>query len=153
MKILLVHNYYQHQGGTDDYVNALNKLLKSKGHEVLLYKENSILINTFSEKIHVGFNLISSKNNRINVIVNKFQPDICHINNIFPKINFSVIKLCKEKHIPIVQTFHDFRYIFLDGIYNEKGGINLLKNYILGILNKSYHNSYLASIFLAISLI
>jgi len=153
MKILLVHNYYQHRGGTDDYVDALSKLLRNKGHEVFLHKEQSISINTSKEKIQTGFNMIFFKNNSISKIINKFKPDICHVNNIFPKINFSVVKLCKEQKIPLVQTFHDFRYIYLDGIYNEKGGRSLLKNYIFDVINKRYHDSYLASIILTISLI
>lgn len=153
MKILLVHNNYQHRGGTDDYVDALKKLLRKKGHKVLLYKEQSSSINNFKEKIKVSLDMILLKNKNISRIIKKFKPDICHLNNLFPKINFSVVKLCIEKKIPIIQTFHDFRYISLDGIYREKKDHSLLKNYFIDSINKRYHDSYLASIILAISLI
>lgn len=154
MRILIVNNEYLIKGGTDNYVILLYKLLIKKGHEVFLYKENSSSINSLKKKLSTSFNLFFSKNDNLYKLISSYKPDICHINNIFPLINFSIIKICKEKKIPVIQTIHDFRYINLDGIYDRKYKSKcLFFRYVNDIFKRKYHNSYLASLILGLSLI
>lgn len=156
MKILLVHNYYQYRGGTDDYVDSLYNLLKNKKQEVYLYSEKSSRVKSLGEKINTGLSLIYSQNNKNSDIIDIFKPDVCHINNIFPIINFSIIKKCAQRRIPIVQTVHDFKYYYPGGIIGQKEYKSDLFNkhpLIYSVLNKSYNGSYLSSISLALALV
>lgn len=156
MKILLIHNYYQYRGGTDDYVDGLYSLLKNNNQEVYLYNEKSSRVNSLKQKVIIGVNLILSNNSKIDDIINHFKPDLCHINNIFPIINFSIIKKCLERKIPIVQTIHDYKYIYPGGIIGErelKSDLFIKHALIYSILNKSYNASYFSSLSLCLALI
>jgi hypothetical protein len=59
MRILLVHNHYQYQGGEDTYVDSLLQLLKDKGHQVKTYIKDSREINerSFWEKLKIGLGM------------------------------------------------------------------------------------------------
>jgi len=51
MRILLVHNAYGKFSGEEAVVNAQSKLLKSNGHEVVLFERSSAEIQTLWDKI------------------------------------------------------------------------------------------------------
>lgn len=48
MRILMVHNYYQHWGGEDESTEQEIQLLKKYGHEVRLYSRHNDEIKDFS---------------------------------------------------------------------------------------------------------
>jgi len=155
MKILLAHNYYQLRGGEDDFVDMLHTLLVKKGHKVYLYSKKSSELVSFGNQVMSSIQLLTSVNNEIDKIISTFHPDICHIHNIFPGINFSIINTCKKRGIPIVQTVHDYRYLCLNGtFYRDKNVCRLCidRNRLFGIKYKCYHSSLLASVFLLLSL-
>ena len=41
MRVLIVHNVYQHRGGEDSVVEAEAELLQSRGHSVEFYNRNN----------------------------------------------------------------------------------------------------------------
>lgn len=160
MNILIVHNKYKLRGGEERVVENESNLLKNKGHKVYLYTRDNQELNKYSwiNKIRLAKDIIYSfgTTKEIKSIIKTNQIDIIHIHNLFPLISPSVLYLAKKNGIPLVLTLHNFRLIGGNPFLMRKGKINekLLKNRnpFREIIHKSYDNSYLATLFLALSL-
>lgn len=114
MKILLVHNYYSQRGGEDTYFDELKKLLKNKGHSVILYTKKSAEISTFSRRLSAiksMFSIRTSANSELLSLIKASRPDVAHFNNVFPLIGPSAYDICHSQNLPIVQTIHNYRLI------------------------------------------
>ncbi|NQT06488.1 MAG: glycosyltransferase family 4 protein [Candidatus Omnitrophica bacterium] len=112
MKILLVHNFYEHPGGEDHVFNAEKALLLHYGHKVIEYVDN----NKRLTKINVISNFINSLWSKktirhLNKILRTEKPDIVHFHNIFFAISPSAYYACKKLKFPVVQTLHNYRLI------------------------------------------
>lgn len=125
MKILQINNNYQKIGGAEVVFHNTIKLLKEKGHEIVLMSRNS------SDRHLIGkseyfiansksyLNRYSSKRamKKVLEIIENEKPDIAHVHNIVGGITFSVLPALKRKNIPIVMTIHDFRLICPAGLF------------------------------------
>lgn len=123
MKILLVHNYYRFKGGEEVYVNNLASLLRKKGHKVLLWTKDSRKVGSLGMRIKVALNMFWNRqaNKEFALVINRFKPDLIHFNNIFPLITPSIYYVAKKLKVPIVQTVHNFRYMFPKSILFRRG--------------------------------
>ena len=126
MRILLVNKFHYLRGGSEKYYFELAQLLKSKGHTVgffsMKHEENittgdpeyfveEIDLNTGS-KLKALDVIYSQENKRLMAkALEKFKPDIVHINNFQRQLSASIIDAIKEKNIPIVMTAHDLNPI------------------------------------------
>ncbi|WP_340076192.1 glycosyltransferase family 4 protein [Leptobacterium sp. I13] len=111
MKVLQIHNEYNHFGGEDVIVALENKLLKkNKDVEVsqLIFNNNRLDIR------NLIFNKTSYKKLKNEIL--KQKPDIIHVHNIFYKATPSVLKCAKDFDLPVVMTLHNFRLICLNGL-------------------------------------
>jgi len=112
MKILMVHNYYQHSGGEDQSFLAEAKLLSSQNHSVHRFNVHNNQIENMSLP-SLAFSTIWS--NRYYKKLRRFlkieRPDIVHFHNIFPLISPSAYYAAKAEAIPIVQTLHNYRLL------------------------------------------
>ncbi len=113
MRILILHNYYQHAGGEDVVLQAERSLLEANGHEVALFIVNNDDIKGFRGKVKTALNIAYSKTSKKKVLVeiSKFQPDLVHVHNFFPLLTPSIYDACHEAGVPIVQTLHNYRTI------------------------------------------
>ncbi len=126
MKILLVHNLYRDYGGEETYLFSLADLLKKKGHKVQIWtKDNKEIDTSISAKVKVGLGLFWNLNTtrELSAIIKKFKPNIVHFNNIFPLITPTAYHVCKKFNLPIVQTVHNFRYLFPKSILFRRGSV------------------------------
>jgi len=149
MKILQVHNEYQHFGGEEVVVAAENSLLCEYGHETRQWiVKNSELQNTSTlTKAKVALQSIWSHNayRRINRQLLDFQPDVVHVHNTIPLISPSIYAACKSEGIPVVHTLHNYKLI-CPGAYLYRGRktcedcIGKFVPY-LGILHGCYRSS------------
>ena len=124
MKILLVHNFYRAAGGEEHYVKSLSKLLTQKGHQVLIYsKNNKTIPEGFIPRIGVSLSMFWNKKvyDELSELVVSFRPDIAHFNNIYPLITPTAYHVFKKNKIPIVQTIHNFRYLFPKSLLVRRG--------------------------------
>ncbi|MCX6731049.1 MAG: glycosyltransferase [Candidatus Roizmanbacteria bacterium] len=157
MKILLIHNSYQYKGGEETYVESLKLLLEKRGHKVFFYNKKSENIKSIKDKIFIALSLLwnTTTNNELTKIINEFQPDIAHINNVYPLIGPTVYYACKKNGVKIVQTIHNYRFMCPKGLLFRKGNIcelcTHLKFPFWAILYGCYHQSYLASFFISLS--
>lgn len=135
MKILLVNKFLYPKGGSETYIFNLGNVLSSKGHSVEyfgLQNEKNIVGNRFDsyvsdidfsegikKNLKAPFRIIYSSEARrkIRAVLEGFQPDIVHLNNIQFHLTPSII-LEAEKYrresgnkLKIIYTAHDFQLV------------------------------------------
>lgn len=135
MKILMVNKFLYPNGGSETYIFKLGEQLIKSGHEVQYFgmeHEARIVGNhaqsyTSNMDFHTGklqtllypFRIIYSMEARkkIRLVLEDFQPDVVHLNNINFQITPSVIyevrsyEKRKGKKIRIVFTAHDYQWV------------------------------------------
>lgn len=115
MKILQVHNAYQHVGGEEIVVAAENEMLKQYGHEIQQWIiENSTLENINAlKKAKIAWQSIWSDESysQIRKKIQEFQPDIVHVHNTIPLISPSVYSACYDAGVPVIHTLHNYKLI------------------------------------------
>ena len=139
MKILLANKFYYPRGGDCIYTIELERLLKSKGHEVSIFSMqhpsnlNSEYTSYFPSQIDFNKRSLKSlisllirpfgspevERNFTRLIVN-FKPDIVHLNNIHSQLSPVIAMIAHEHRIPVVWTLHDYKlvcpaYLLLSG--------------------------------------
>lgn len=168
MKILLVNKFYYPRGGDCVYTLNLESLLKSKGHEVSIfamdYAENipSKYTNYFPTEISFS---VSNNNNlvesflrpfgtqevkkKFSQLLDDFQPDVVHLNNIHTQLSPILAKLSHEKGIKVVWTLHDYKLLCprYDCLRNDEQVCELcFENKINVLKYKCMKNSFIASV-------
>lgn len=168
MKILLVNNHHYIKGGAEKYYFNLAKLLKSNGHQVAFFSmkdsknektkwskyfvkninfEKKQLKNRLRIFLRIFYSIEAKR--KMKKILEDFNPEIVHINNIYYYLSPSILSEIKKREIPIVQTIHDYQLInpcinlFHDGKICE---ITKKKKYYKAIFHKCIENSYIATL-------
>jgi glycosyltransferase involved in cell wall biosynthesis len=128
MKILLANKFYYPRGGDCIYTINLEQLLKQHGHEVAVfamqYPENlSSPWNKYfpdEVKFSLGLGMIEAmfrpcgtKNvkHKFNALLNDFQPDIVHLNNIHSQLSPVIAQIAYRRNIRIIWTLHDYKLL------------------------------------------
>jgi len=171
VRVLLVNKYNHITGGADTYFFTLRRLLKEKGHSVaefcLQHPDNE-----YSEFSDFFINGVTNKNwekasisessialirsiynlearNKFNKLVDKFKPDIVHIQNMFYQISPSILSVTFKKKIPVIETLHDYHLVCANNNLHHHGHIceDCIKYTKFSILkNKCYNDSWRASL-------
>lgn len=124
MRVLIVHNVYQQQGGEDSVVDAEVELLLSRGHAVELYSRNNNEINTIPRLSLTGQMFWSGRTNTdIAELIANFLPDIIHVHNTFPLISPSLYWAASKAGIPVIQTLHNFRLLCPQAMFLREGNL------------------------------
>ena len=115
MKILLVHNSYLEPGGEDVVVQRESELLRSFGHEVLEYRRSNHEIEQYSWVRRLG---LPSRTvwaydtwREFSDLLQQDRPDVVHVHNTFLMISPSIYSACRDQHVPVVQTLHNYRLL------------------------------------------
>ncbi|MDE6846701.1 MAG: glycosyltransferase [Lachnospiraceae bacterium] len=135
MKILMVNKFLHPNGGSETYIFKLGEQLQKTGHEVQYFgmeHEGRIVGNhaevyTSDMDFHAGgigklfypFRIIYSveAKKKMSLVLEDFQPDIVHLNNINFQLTPSVIyavRAYEKKHgrrVRIVYTAHDYQWV------------------------------------------
>ena len=129
MKILMVNKFLYPRGGAETYMLKLGEELERLGHRVEyfgMYDEkntvgNSLGLTTSNMDFHstgmarflYPFKIIYSleAERKIGKVLDEFQPDVVHMNNINFQLTPSIIYAVKKRNIPLVQTVHDYQMI------------------------------------------
>ncbi len=126
MKICLVHNEYGTFSGEEAVVTSQIKLLEEHGHEICRFTRSSTEI----EQMRLGklralcsgiYNPFSVRSFRRFLIGE--QPDFIHVHNLYPLISPAILHVCKEFHVPVVMTLHNYRLICPNGLFMVRGKI------------------------------
>ena len=134
LRILLVNTYHFYGGGDSTYTFNLAELLRSKGHKVAFFAmrdernlpdPNSDLFvsnidfrdlnksHGLTNGVRVLTRVIYSREARqkFSEIIDRFSPDIIHLQNIMGHISPSIILEARKRKIPVVWTLHDYKLI------------------------------------------
>ena len=168
MKILQINKYHYIRGGSDSVYFNSGKLLVEKGHEVIYFamnfEENVPCSegNYFAEnkdfttlplkkKISNLPSFFYNKNAEKNLLdlIETEKPNIAHLHIFYGSLTSSILKILKEKKIPVVVSVHDYKficpsYILIDGqnkVCEDCKG----KNYFNAIKKKCIKNSFVFS--------
>ena len=122
LKVLVVHNSYRQRGGEDQVVNSEADLLRSHGHEVLLYRANNTDIRhglvVLGQVIwnHHSFH-------ELRALIRKQRPDIVHVHNTFPVISPAALYAAAEERVPVVHTLHNYRLLCPGATFYRAGQV------------------------------
>jgi len=130
MKILLANKFYYHRGGAEVYVINLETLLREHGHEVAVFSMQhpqnlpSVYDRFFPKEVDftsirpsdfftyivrpLGSKEIKDKFSRL---LDEFQPDVVHLNNIHSQLSPVIAEIAHKKGIKIVWTLHDYKML------------------------------------------
>ena len=135
MKILMVNKFLYPKGGAETYVLKLGKILESHGHEVQYFglgnTKNTVgnrigayvtdmdFSQGIRKNLNAPFRIIYSAEARkkIRLVLDDFQPDVVHLNNIqfhlTPSIILETEKYRREtrRSVRIIYTAHDYQLI------------------------------------------
>lgn len=139
MRIILANKFYYRRGGDCIYMLNLEQLLKAHGHEVAVfamqYPEN--LTSEWSKywpsevKFKPGPGMVEAfrrpfGTNEVKrmfcALLDDFQPDVLHMNNIHSQLSPLIAELAHERGIRVVWTIHDQKLLCprYDGLKNGK---------------------------------
>ena len=135
MKILMVNKFLYPKGGAETYILKLGKILESHGHEVQYFglenEKNTVGNEANAYVSHIDFSTGIRKNlmapfriiysaearKKIRIVLNMFQPDVVHLNNIQFHLTPSIILEAEAyrretgRKLRIVYTAHDYQLI------------------------------------------
>lgn len=136
MKILMVNKFLYPNGGSETYIFKLGEYLQSIGHEVQYFGMehssrvvgNRVEAYTSNMDFHGGSRLSkllypvktiysSEARRKIRLVLEDFQPDVCHLNNfnyqLTPSILLEIRKWEKQSGHPckIIYTAHDYQLV------------------------------------------
>lgn len=128
MKILLANKFYYYRGGDCIYMLNLELLLREHGHEVAIfamdYPEN--LDTSWKKyfpseiKFKPGLGMIEAflrplgtneVKRKFCALLDEFQPDVVHLNNIHTQLSPIIAELAYKKGIKVVWTLHDLKLL------------------------------------------
>jgi glycosyltransferase involved in cell wall biosynthesis len=117
VKILIVHNQYQHAGGEDVVVKQEAAILRQAGHQVLEYYRSNDEIKALGliGKLTLPKRLIWAGDavRELRALIHKENPDVAHFHNTFVMISPAAYYACQELKVPVVQTLHNYRLLCL----------------------------------------
>ena len=113
MKILLVHNSYRQPGGEDIVFDQEAQLLKLANHQVLLYQRSNWEADGYQglRQFQLAARIVWATDTRREFarLLEREKPDIVHAHNTFFMISPSIFSVCRELHVPVVHTLHNYR--------------------------------------------
>jgi len=123
MRILLLHNYYQQEGGEDTVVANECELLVSHKNDVKLFSVSNYEIKDFFKKLKTAWKSPYSTEAKFKIAteIAHYQPDVVHMHNFFPILTPSIYDSCRESNVPVVQTLHNFRTICPNALLMREG--------------------------------
>lgn len=118
MKILLVHNRYQHRGGEDMVFEAERDLLVAAGHKVSTVVVSNDAITGAGGVLRAALGTVYSASSRRMIInaIRSAKPDVVHVHNFFPILSPAVFDACATEGVGAVLTLHNFRIACANGL-------------------------------------
>lgn len=167
-RILVANKFYYPRGGDCIYTMGLVDLLRSQGHDVAIFamqhpdtSQTGWNVYFPSEiKFSFGLGLLKAAlrpfgtdevKRKFNALLDEFQPDIVHLNNIHTQLSPVIAELAHQRGIKVVWTLHDYKLLCprYDCLRNGKviceecftDKVNVLKN---KCMKNSLFASYIA---------
>jgi glycosyltransferase involved in cell wall biosynthesis len=151
--VMLVHNYYQRAGGENSVVDQEMRLLTNAGHRTATFFRDNREIREYSlwAKGRLGARAVWSRDSacQLRSALQREKPDLVHFHNILPLLSPSLYYVCKDLHIPVVQTLHNYRLLCPSATLYRDGKVceECLGKLVPwpGVVHKCYRQDVLAS--------
>ena len=112
MKILSVHNTYQKPGGEDQVFAQEANLLRSHGHDVILYQASNDQVTGTNPLVLLGSTIWNQRvYQELRSLMRQERPDLVHIHNAFPVISPAAYHAAHDEQIPVIKTLHNYRLL------------------------------------------
>jgi glycosyltransferase involved in cell wall biosynthesis len=113
VKILVLHNEYQHRGGEDVVVENEVELLRSSGFEVRVHIVSNKKVNALASKLFAAIGSVFSIRSfrLVKDLIRSWQPDVVHVHNFFPLLSPSVFYACRSAGVAVIFTLHNYRIV------------------------------------------
>lgn len=124
MNILLQSWTWFPSGGDFTYVNSMENLYKQKGHKVIAFssQDSKNIHSDYSEFFFMKFDTksknpfklfenIRSAGEKLEKLINTYQIDVAHLNNLNHYLTNEILRILKKYNIPVIITLHDFKFI------------------------------------------
>lgn len=125
----MVNKFLYPRGGAETYMLKIGEYLQQLGHEIQyfgmyddqntvgnqsgLYTTNMDFHSKGIDRFVYPFRIIYSKESyeKISKVIDEFDPDVIHMNNINFQLTPSIIEAAKHKGVRVVQTVHDYQMV------------------------------------------
>lgn len=110
MRVLVIHNFYQHAGGEDAVFESEAELLRHYGHETFCLTESNEQVLAHG-RLRAGIGAVWSQASwaRVKQALAESKAELTHFHNFFMRISPSAYYACRERRVPVVQTLHNYR--------------------------------------------
>ena len=144
MRVLMINKFLYPNGGSETYIFKLGECLKEQGHEVQYFGMehegrcvgNNVNAYTSDMDFHGGSKLAKltyplktiyscEARKKLRLVLDDFQPDVCHLNNfnyqLTPSVILEIVKWRREtgRKCGIVYTAHDYQLICPNHMMND----------------------------------
>lgn len=158
-RVLIIHNYYQIQGGEDTVVSNEKRLLEKHRHAVFFYMRENREIQEFSlfQKLCLPFTAIFSWRTyrEVKALIKREHIDIVHVHNTLSLISPAVYYAAFLCRVPVVQTVHNFRLLCPAATFVKKNTLCedcLKKGLYCSVKGRCYRGSYTQTLVSALTL-
>ena len=126
MKILTIHNRYQHAGGEDEVFAAESRLLREAGHDVYEYvrANDDIVLGGPGGRVQLALDTVWARREQraLRQAIDRIAPDVAHLHNTLPLISPAAYHTCRAAGVPVVQTLHNYRLLCPSANHYRDGG-------------------------------
>lgn len=124
MRVLVVHNFYQHPGGEDHEVAAELQLLREAEHEVETFTLHNDDIARSSPIRVAGKTLWNGQVYRaLRSLMRRYRPDVAHFHNTFPLVSPAGYYAAHAAAVPVVQSLHNYRLLCPNALLFRDGRV------------------------------
>lgn len=116
MNVLLVNDRVEKTGGAEVYVHRLKRGLARRGHEVKLFGGANPNHSELRNYVSSWYNLGARR--RISTVLDGFDPDVVHCNNVFGYLSPAILAETRSRGIPTVMKIEDTRLLYP---FSERG--------------------------------
>lgn len=133
MRVLVANKFAFLRGGAERVMFDEIAGLQNLGHEVALFSAahplnepsewsqyfvpyielGPVLRLSLKDRVLAAYRLFNNHEaaRRFERLITDFQPDIIHIHGIHRQLSPSILRVARERSLPVVQTLHDFHHI------------------------------------------
>src|SRR5690606_38658243 len=109
MRILIIHNHYQHPGGEDVVFGQERDLLNDTAAVSTLTFRNHRGWRGLWQTLWSPWNIWAGR--RVKRAIRQHNPTVIHIHNLHYAIGPIAIRIAKRKGVPVVMTLHNYRLL------------------------------------------
>lgn len=120
MKILIAHNDYAKYSGEEAVVDKMASMFTELGHQVVLLRMSTAGDRDSLKGKAKGFVAglwCPSGVKAMREMLEREQPDIVNVHNLYPYISPAALRECKKRGVPVVMTVHNYRLVCPTGLF------------------------------------